>query len=357
MSEKPGQSPFMSDALLDKVVGMGSHLSGTVANVSRSGQNGTGVRLTKLDGATPLAFNPCIPLVLTVPTMWNKFPQKQEILRALMETHARNISGINFSYALETDPKQIGHDGQQMDTPTKSTRSQPSPSATFTEYTGNIIYNFFKDWIFDIQHPDTNASGLPAMGVENSDMPGWTMSAYAMSMLFIQPDPTGLPERIIDAFIICNMFPKDIGEIGFERQLGTTTIPERTINFTGIVQHNNNTKELGIRMMKLLGLHRINYSNSLPGVTGSVNPSIAVQKELQGLSGGLQWEANAGGEYRDNYNNGNSPAGTSMGAVKSYTPLSTETRASYEAIVKQNVSETIPATPTNSDKTTTGALE
>ena len=127
---------FMSDALLTQVVGMGSQVHGEVANVARSGQNGTGVRITKLDGATPLAFNPVIPIVLTVPTMWNKFPQKQEILRALMETHARNISGINFSYTLETDQKPIGHDGQQMDTPTKTTRSQPSPSATFTEYTG-----------------------------------------------------------------------------------------------------------------------------------------------------------------------------------------------------------------------------
>jgi len=289
-----GKSPFMSDALLEKVVGLGSHLQGTVANVSRSGQNGTGVRITKLDGATPLVFNPVIPVVLTVPTMWNKFPQKQEMLRALMETHARNISGIDFSYALETTQVQIGHDGQQMDAPTKTTRSQVNPSATFTEYTGNIIYKFFQDWMFDIQHPDTNASILPAMGLMDEDMPGWTMSAYSMSMLFIQPDPTGLPDRIIDAFVICNMFPKDMGEIGFQRQLGTSETKERSINFTGIVQHNNNTKELGIRVMKMLGLHRINYNNALPGLAGSVDPNVAIQSNLKDKDGGIHWEANAG---------------------------------------------------------------
>ena len=346
-TEISGKNQFMSDALLSNIVGMGSQLTGEVANVSRSGQNGTGVRLTKLDGATPLAFNPCIPVVLTVPTMWNKFPQKQEILRALMETHARNISGINFSYTLETDQKQIGHDGQQMDTPTKTTRSGVSPSATFTEYTGNVVYNFFKDWIFDIQHPDTNASALPAMGVTGSDMPGWTMSAYSMSMLFIQPDPTNLPERIIDAFIIVNMFPKEIGEIGFDRQLGTTTVPERSINFTGIVQHNNNTKELGIRVMKLLGLHAINYSNALPGVTGSINPSVAVQKELQTLEGGLHWEANAGNT--DTTNGYAPPSGSTMGAVKNYTPLSEEAAAGYAATIKQNVNNKIATSPANAE--------
>lgn len=337
-----GKSPFMSDALLEKVVGLGSHLQGTVANVSRSGQNGTGVRITKLDGATPLVFNPVIPVVLTVPTMWNKFPQKQEMLRALMETHARNISGIDFSYALETTQVQIGHDGQQMDAPTKTTRSQVNPSATFTEYTGNIIYKFFQDWMFDIQHPDTNASILPAMGLMDEDMPGWTMSAYSMSMLFIQPDPTGLPDRIIDAFVICNMFPKDMGEIGFQRQLGTSETKERSINFTGIVQHNNNTKELGIRVMKMLGLHRINYNNALPGLAGSVDPNVAIQEDLKDKDGGINWEANAGvtrpGADRQ------TPG--SKGSAQTFVPQSDADVATQNAISIGNMSQ-IPDTPAN----------
>lgn len=318
-----GDTPGMDSALLQSVVGLGNHLQGHVANVFHSGQNGTGIRITKLDGATPLVFNPVIPVVLTVPTMWAAFPQKQEMLRALMETHARNITGIDFSYALEATPIQLGHDGQQMDVPTRTTRSQVSPSATFVEYTGNIIYKFFSDWIFDIQHPDTNASALPAMGIMDEKMPGWTMSAYSMSMLFIQPDPTGLPDRIVDAYIIVNMFPKDIGEIGFQRQLGTSEHKERTINFTGIVQHNNNTKELGIRTMKMLGLHRINYNNALPGLTGSVNPAKAIQNDLHNMSGGLHWEANAGSSTRpDGYNVAS--AKNVMGSADSFRPLNAD---------------------------------
>src|SRR5574344_1834082 len=346
------KSPFVSDGLLEKVVGLGSHLQGTVANVSRSGQNGTGVRITKLDGATPLVFNPVIPVVLTVPTMWNKFTQKQEILRALMETHAKNITGIDFSYALETSQVQIGHDGQQMDAPTKTTRSQVNPSATFTEYTGNIIYKFFQDWMFDIQHPDTNSSALPAMGVMDENMPGWTMSAYSMSMLFIQPDPTGLPDRIIDAFVICNMFPKDIGEIGFQRQLGTTETKERSVNFTGIVQHNNNTKELGIRVMKMLGLHRINYNNALPGLTGSVNPNTAIQEDLKDLEGGLHWEANAG-DKRSTYG---FDAKGEMGSAKNFKPLSTDSAKNLTKIATLG-SDGIAESPANADKGKSGSLQ
>ena len=321
MFPEPGQSaPFMKDALINELIpGLGSHVGGALANVSVSGQNGTGVRITKLDGATPLVFNPVIPVVLTVPTMWDPFPQKQEILRALMETHARNITGIDFSYSLETSQVQIGHDGQQMDAPTRTTRSQVNPSATFTEYTGNIIYKFFQDWMFDIQHPDTNASILPAMGLTDDSarrMPGWTMSAYSMSMLFVQPDPTGLPSRIIDAFVIVNMFPKDIGEIGFQRQLGTSETKERSVNFTGIVQHNNNTKLLGVNVMKMLQLHKINYNNALPGLAGSIESSKAIHDVLDSLGGGLNWEANAGGSTGDNPSRA---VGTgTRGAVKEY---------------------------------------
>ena len=344
-----GNTPGMKEALIQNVVGLGNHLQGHVANVFHSGQNGTGIRITKLDGATPLVFNPVIPVVLTVPTMWNKFPQKQEMLRALMETHARNISGIDFSYALEATQIQLGHDGQQMDVPTRTTRSQVSPSATFTEYTGNIIYKFFSDWMFDIQHPDTNASALPAMGVMDEDMPGWTMSAYSMSMLFIQPDPTGLPDRIVDAFVVVNMFPKDMGEIGFQRQLGTSETKERSINFTGIVQHNNNTKELGIRTMQMLGLHRINYNNALPGLIGTVDPAKAIQTELQGMSGGIHWEANAG-TTRENVK-----AVGSMGSANNYRPLNAEMVSTQNAINIGNTAA-VNVQPANTNAENTGSL-
>jgi hypothetical protein len=293
------QNPWMDDALINDVAGLSvlGPSGQNFANVARSGQFGTGIRVTKLDGATPAVFNPVQPVVLSVPTMWKKFPQKQEILRSLMETHAKSITGIDFSYELETADTQVGHDGQSIKTPTRTTRSQVNPSATFTEYTGNIVYKFFQDWIFDIQHPDTNTSILPAMGLGSSDLPGWTMSAYSMSMLFIQYDPTGLPDRIMDAFVIIGMFPTQLGEIGFERTIGTTTSnKERNIQFTGIVQHNNNTKELGMRVAEMLALHRINYNYSLPGLAGSVDPTAAIQEELRSSkgNGGINWEANAG---------------------------------------------------------------
>lgn len=274
MDVKFKQSQFMSDAILK---GDNSQLGGMdgvmIANLTQSGQLGMGVRFTKLDGATPAVFNPTVCIVLNTPSMWDKYPKLQEMLRAIIETHAKSISGIDFSYTLDVDETPVGHDGQNLSVPKRTTRSGVNPSITVPEYPGMPVYNLFKQWIFDIQNPDTNASTLPAQLGDNSDadIPGWFVSAYSMSMICIQYDPSGLPDRIYDACIITNMFPKEIGEIGFERQIGNTKLMERSINFTGLVQHNEMTKALGISVAKMLNMHKVNYNFALPGLAGSAN--------------------------------------------------------------------------------------
>ncbi len=286
-------SEYMQNAVLEQVTSLGVAPSAQVANLARSGQLGTGIRFTKLDGATPAVFNPVVGVVLSVPSMWNRWPKLQEMLRAIMETHAKSITGIDFGYTLETGDTIVGHDGQTMKVPTRTTRGQVNPSATFQEYPGMPIYNLFRTWIFDIQHPDTNMSLLPATVHQTSDIPAWYMSAYSMSMIFIQYDPSGLPDRIYDAIVITNMFPTEIGEIGFERTLGTTQLKERSISFAGIVQHNENTKELGYQVANMLSLHKINYNFALPGLAGSTNPDNAIAERIRPY-GGLEYEAHGG---------------------------------------------------------------
>ena len=287
------RSKYMNDALLEQATSLGVAPNALVSNLARSGQLGSGIRFTKLDGATPAVFNPVVGVVLSVPSMWDPWPKLQEMLKAMMETHAKSITGIDFGYTLETQETPVGHDGQQLAVPTRTTRSAVSPSVTIQEYTGMPVYNLFRTWIFDIQHPDTNASILPAKLSDNSQIPGWFMSAYSMSMIFIQFDPSGLPDRIMDAAIITNMFPREIGEIGFERTIGTTKLVERSISFSGLVQHNENTRELGYRVAEMLQLERIAWDMSLHGLAGSVDPSSAIDSQIQNM-GVYKYEATGG---------------------------------------------------------------
>lgn len=277
------QSKFMSDAIVSTTdtTSTGAGSNDLVSNITFSGQLGSGIRFTKLDGATPAVFNPTVCIVLNTPSMWQRYPKAQEMLRAIIETHATSITGIDFGYTLETAETIVGHDGQTLKVPTRTTRSGVDPAIEVPEYPGMPVYNLFKQWMFDIQHPDTNASILPSKmqgdeytmdqtGASSNfqDMPGWFVSAYSMSMIVIQYDPSGLPDRIYDAAIITNMYPVSIGDVGFQRQLGTTEMKTRSITFTGLVQHNEMTKALGVNVAKMLAMHKVDYDFALPGLAG-----------------------------------------------------------------------------------------
>ena len=311
------QSKFMSDALLvGDNTSTGISSNALASNLTQSGQLGVGVKFTKLDGATPAVFNPVVCIVLNTPSMWDKYPKLQEMLRAIVETHAKTISGIDFGYTLETTDTPVGHDGQTLKVPTRTTRGAVNPSITVPEYPGMPVYNLFKQWIFDIQHPDTNASALPAniggqARLQDSDIPGWFMSAYSMSMICIQYDPSGLPDRIYDACVITNMFPTEIGEIGFERSIGQTKPMERSINFSGLVQHNEMTKALGISVAKMLNMHKVNYNFALPGLAGSTVASTGNEKAF--LGGGDTTIRSNVGIYAETIGNEKS-------AIRTYTP-------------------------------------
>ena len=107
------------------------------------------------------------------------------------------------------------------------------------------------------------------------------MSAYAASFMAIQFDPTMRPDRIIDAAHFCNVFPTETGQIGFERTIGTVKPLERSITFTGIVQHNTYTKALGIEIAKKLNLHVHNYDVT-PAHKSGIDPMF--DTEIQGLA-------------------------------------------------------------------------
>jgi hypothetical protein len=247
-------------------------------------QLGSGINPPMLDVATPCAFTPAVVVVLSIPTMYTvngTVPTTMGMLiKDLCESHAKAVSGLDITYSLQAvDGGPVGHDGQTFKVPGKTTRSEVNPSFTFSELTGNIVWNVFKKWIWDIQHPDTNASmaQLPFPGA-------YTMSAYSMSMMVIQFDPTMRPDRIIDAAVFCNMYPTTTTDLGMERTIGNVKVPERSITFNAILQHNPYVKALAVELAKELKLHTHNY-NIAPPNKGKVDANLMGPGMKLGLAG------------------------------------------------------------------------
>lgn len=259
--------------------------SSRVADITRGGQLGLGSHLDLIDAATPCAFMPVIPIVMSTPTLFNGLPGFNAAFKALVERHSKAITGIDVRYDLDTDDSQpAGNDGQKILTPTRTTRIQPQPEFTWGELNGNLVWNLIKTWIVWINDPDTQASRIgqtAATGGASSSLP-LVMSTIGADVLFIQPDKTMHPDNILDAWIITGMYPKTTGDAGYKKTIGETTIPERQIQFTGILQHNDRTRIVGRNILKAMQAHTVNYDLSTP-VTQSINSALnnlGLQKEV-----------------------------------------------------------------------------
>ena len=243
----------------------------SITNAIGNGQLGVGIKAPALDVATPLVLPPAVIVVLQVPSMYDntgktdtnegqKLTAMGAALKDIFESHAKAVTGIDLEYTLEAGGDQPLHDGQNFQAPGKTKRTAQSPSFTFGEVTGNLYWNIMKKWITDINYPDTYAIGA---NVHVSG--GWTMSAYSMTIAVIQPDLTGRPDRIIDCSIICNMFPQGTGALGMERNIGQMKNGnDRSITFTGILQNNAYTKQLGKLIMSKLAMHSLDFDWAPP---------------------------------------------------------------------------------------------
>lgn len=244
----------------------GSYQQEFVANLIDGGQLGYGFKAGAFDAATPLAFPPAHIVVLQTPMMWNSENLGDDgvlamTLKSMFECHAKSVTGIDVNYTLDTGDQPVGHDGQTFKVPTQSKRAEVSPSFTWPEVTGNLVWNIIKRWIWDIQNPDTNA-GMEFMA---TPLP-YTMSAYSLTFMAIQFDQTMHPDRIIDASIYCNVFPQATGEMGIQRTIGTTEVKERAVTFNAYLIHNQYTKYLGREVAKILNMRSETYQFASPNV-------------------------------------------------------------------------------------------
>jgi len=244
----------------------------TVANMEVGAQLGVGIQPKNLDAATPLLFTPTVIVVMQLPTMYNdaKYLPLTKMIKALLEGCAKSVTGIDFEYTLETLDQPAGNDGQNLKIPSKTKRSEVTPTFTIPEVTGNLVWNIFTQWTNDAQNADTNAS------MATIDKPGtFTMSAYSMSMMAIQFDPTMIPENIVASAYYTGMFPTSPGgTLGLERQIATPKVMDRDVVFSGLVMHNQYIHKLGIQIAKILQLRKAVYLNERTGVT-SINSAIA----------------------------------------------------------------------------------
>lgn len=272
----------LQGALLNKVENIANNPSATINDIEKGGQLGIGPRLAMIDAASPLVFAPAVPIITHIPTMFNKVPPMKGILKALVERHSKTITGVDFGYEMDEGSAYILADGQEAKVPTKNKRTAISPNMTFAEIQGNLVWNFFRQWMNMICSPDTHFSSLASM-TQDEGLDPFVYSYFSMDMLLISFDPTMLPKNIIDAVFITTMWPKTTGQLGLKREIATSETPERSIDFNGIVQHNSAVFKAAVAIAETLKLHTANFQIATPVASEieSNSKNLGVEAELK----------------------------------------------------------------------------
>lgn len=240
-------------------------------NTQQGAQLGIANRPVAMDGGTPLPLNCALVFVLQMPRMWDRFPVTQQQYKSMIEMNASSIDGIDLNYQMEFGDVENGHDGQMASMPLMTKRSPVTPSVTLNDTGGNMFWNMNYMWMKHMAHPDTCASLLSAL--YGDAMEAWVWSTFSMTWLVVQPDPSGLPNRIVDAAVITNMIPQETGNLGMKRAIGQAEIAKRTVSYKGVITHSESTRELGRLTMQATQIHKPNLDLALTydGVRANIN--------------------------------------------------------------------------------------
>lgn len=269
----------LSDAVLNNATqGYSLGQQNTMLNPVYGGQQAYAQNLEQWVSSAAYIRKNLICILLEAPTGFSYLPNGQQyvnVLRALVESQALSITGLKADLhvgSYESDP--VGGSGQMMQTPNNVTMEVPAVSFRFVDRYGMSITRFFEAWIRTlIMDPDTKIAGINTLSISNvTDM---LPDMYAMSCLFIEPDPTGA--TVVKAWLGTNMYPTTSGPIEGSRdktqpgQESTLEIP-----FTGIYQYGigvNLFAQSLLSQMSIAGANPYNQEAFIQGVDADVAAS------------------------------------------------------------------------------------
>ena len=249
-----------------------------------------------------------IPVVLQVPKGFEYLPNGEYYIKAcvaLFEKHARTIEGLDSSITVNTGEHELGLEGAKYQEPVNVTVAESNVSISLTEKYGQAVKNFLDVWVrYLIMDPQTKSplisqylrakkattaqsndgSGTSTAATDGKDNKStlangialnnnvWSTEYYTMTILFIEPDI--LNNRVVNAWLVSNMFPRSIPNIiGKKDKKADKEIEELTIEFGGFALHSRNrhVRKMAQDMLDNLALYQLTNDNILPQAKGIDN--------------------------------------------------------------------------------------
>lgn len=188
-------------------------------------------------------------------------------LRAMVELHPRTIEGLNMGLTVETGETPVGGAGEMQEEYTDVKRARSNPVFTYNDKYGRPFQRFLEYWItYGLMDPASKVANIGTLSNYPTDM---LPDRYAMTCLFIEPDPTH--RQVMKSWLCTNMFPKGTGDITGRRDLTSAmALPDLSIEFTALTQVGAGVDLLGQKMMDYL-----NITNANPNMRSAFIEEIA----------------------------------------------------------------------------------
>lgn len=188
-------------------------------------------------------------------------------LRSMIELHPRTIDGLNMTLTVNTLGHPVGGAGEEQEEFVNVVRTRSNPVFTYNDKYGRPFQRMIEYWItYGLMDP---ASKVANIGTLQNYPPDMLPDRYAMTVMFIEPDPTH--RQVVKAWLSTNMFPKGTGEITGRRDLNSDMpMPELSIEFTALTQVG-----MGVDLLAQKLMDNLNITNANPNMRSAFIQEIA----------------------------------------------------------------------------------
>lgn len=217
-----------------------------------------------------------IPFLIEYPRGFDHLPDREiyiGTLKALIETHAKTIDGLNGTITVNFIDNPVGASGEVQHDFSRTERAASSPSFTWVERQGQPIRAFFDAWIFNLLgHPDTQTPMINSYTENFEKYFDFLPDFNSMTVLFVEPDP--FQRRVVEAWLVVNMMPKGSGEVNGKRDLPSAMSGrEITVEFTGMQMMSTGVRQFAqslLNQLNYVGLNPHNRRSAIESIDGNI---------------------------------------------------------------------------------------
>ena len=288
-----------NDRYKDIFIGERGYGDGAAKNTIALDQAGTyqfAPHISNYGGNTPYARRNVQGYLIEAPQFF-RFMKDGDLLvrclKALVEVHARTITGLNRTKTVDTAAAAWGGSGENIDTPTNVTRAVSTPTFGMFELQGRAVTKFIDTWItYGIGDENTKVPLVVSQG--NVAPEDYDARFYSATMLFVEWDPTG--QDVVSAWLCTNMFPKGTPNWEGSKDAGQMAQYEDiTVEFTALSDVSLSTENLArklVRELNVAGMNPNRTANAFTGISADVLAAeVGLKKQLEeGAASRIEYE-------------------------------------------------------------------